>query len=145
MGQHAGGSQGGSQGGYQQYYQKYMGGAGQSSGSTTELLETSGNSHSEKMREKYVEEYVPKEYQQKAIDSIENRTTHHADGKTAASNKATSADSHKNVDDEDQEKKMAELKMRGRLLRGTESGASEFSFVETAELTQSSTASNALG
>merc|ERR1719191_2621265 len=53
---------------------------GKSQGSTTELLETLDQSPgsvivlSEKDAAKYVKEYVPKEYQRKAMEQIKNRT-----------------------------------------------------------------------
>merc|ERR1711959_803625 len=136
-GQYAGGSQGGSQGGsYKQYYQKYM---KEYAGHHSQQNQSSSIELSESQAENYVKEYVPKKYQRKAIDSIENRTTHHAKSSLEDGSKATSADSHQDV--KDQEKKMSELMMRGRFLRGTENGASEFNLIESAEPMLSSTAS----
>jgi hypothetical protein len=135
-GQYMGGSQGGSQSGnYQQYMKKYAGnGQGQGSNSTIELNEQDA--------EKYAKEYVPKEYQAKALAKIENRS-HTSDSGPADSatedkiEQATSADKHNDVE----LLALPEHKMRRLFLRGQANPDSESDMAEPAPATKSSVAS----
>merc|ERR1719191_1583758 len=113
MKKYAGGSQGGSQsqgGDYQQYMKKYAGG-GQSEGTATELLETADTKGSddnakanrnEKMKNKYVDQFVPAEYRKYALKDKDDSSKANSDDSLTHkddSSKVNSDDSLTHKDD----------------------------------------------